>query len=289
MSPLTRDETPSPGDRVGVGGGHRSPAREEPPVPRYLDPLEIVRQDAYHEALDLLSDLEKTATMQTSRWLPNFGELGQKFAAAGITNEDIKSLLGPWMSTYIEGVAQEIREKLVTKPREARAKVKPRDGQRSKLYNAEKVLPQGALLTLSQAQRYVVEILSDPTVRRLYPEVTEDQVTLVVPKKPGKTSTCTTTGSNHALKIVPNMLNRNTILHELSHAFANAHWGQDRIQSHGAEFAYTYLRLVYLRFGKQVGFMLQTAYDSTGVVSTNRRASLAPVSVVPQMAPLVPA
>jgi hypothetical protein len=274
MSRPTSDETP---ERGSAEVTEAPPERTHRPMPRYLDPLEIVRQDAYHEALDLLADLERTATMQTSHWLPNFGELGEKFAAAGITNDDLRALLGPWMSTYFEGVAQEIREKLNTKPREARSKVKPRDGQQSKLYLAEKILPQGALLTLSQAQRYVVEVISDPTVRRLYPEVEVDQVTLVVPKKPGKKSTCTTTGSAHVLKVVPNMLTRNTILHELSHAFTNAHWGHDRVQSHGAEFAYTFLRLVYLRFGKHIGFMLQTAYDDAGVVSTNRRASLAPV------------
>ena len=255
-------------------------------MPRYIDPFELVRRDAFHEALDKLRDLEQTATMQGSQWVHQWDDLGQRLTAAGITDDDIKALIRPWVSTYFEDAAEAIRGLINTRPREQVARRFPRDKQRSKVYRAEGLIPKSALLTQTGAERYLDVVMADPTVRSLYPSTQRVDINIVVPKKPSKARAngsmelgrCVTTGKNHLLRIYPNGLTKNTILHELSHALTNDHWGEERVQGHGAEFCFTLLRLVYLRFGKAVGYGLQKAFEDGGVDTTNRRPSLVPIS-----------
>jgi hypothetical protein len=262
-------------------------------MPRFLDPFERVREDAHTEAMARLADLETRAEMAHSAFIPASkngavaaGGVRQRLFEAGITDTDLREILRPWMDTYVGTEAKEIRRLIGIKPQQAATTDKPRDTQMQKLYTAESAVPEGALLTLGQLEYFKRDVMEDSWFTALYgQDITPAQVNLVIPKKAGKKSRCITVGdgptATHTIKLMPHMRTKKTLLHELAHAVTNARWGGDRIAGHGPEFAYTYLRLVYRRFGRQVGHALAQSFTDGGVVITPRRPSLKPLPLAP--------
>jgi hypothetical protein len=262
-------------------------------MPRFLDPFERVREDAHTEAMGRLADLETRAEMAHLSLLPGShnqavaaGGLRQRLFEAGVTNADLVEILRPWMDTYVGTEAKEIRRLIGIKPQQAATTDKPRDTQMKKVYTAESAVPEGALLTLGQLEYFKRDVMEDSWFTGLYgQDITPGQVNLVIAKKAGRASKCTTVGdgpsATHTIKLMPHMRTKKTLLHELAHAVTNARWGRERIAGHGPEFAYTYLRLVYRRFGRQVGHALAQSFTDGGVLITPRRPSLKPLPLAP--------
>lgn len=250
-------------------------------MPRYLEEFEVVRQDAYNEAIELLADIERRSGMDTVEFLPTDknraylrGGVAQKLFDAGVTNADIKALVGPWLAAWVGAGANEARRLLNLKPQEAATRNTIRDSQKSKVYTAESRIPEGLLLEPREIEDYIREVCADPWFRVHHPEISVHDFRLVFPKK-GPRASCGTTGSVHKLRFPPQMRNKKTVLHEMAHACAHAKWGRTRIAGHGAEFVYVYLRLVYRRFGKEVGFALLSAFNAGKVSMAPRQKPLA--------------
>jgi hypothetical protein len=250
-------------------------------MPRYLEEFEVVRQDSYNEALDLLAEVERRSGMDTVEFIPPDrnralvkGGVVEKLHAAGVTNADIKALIGPWIASWVGAQAHEARRLLNIKPQEAVQRVTIRDSQMQKVYTAEARIPEGATITPREAEDYVREVCADPWFRQHHPEVNGTDFKLVFPKK-GNRATCKTIGTSHTLRFPPRLMNKKSVLHEMAHACANAKWGRSRIAGHGEEFVYCYLRLVYRRFGREVGFALLSAFNAGKVKMAPRQKPLA--------------
>jgi hypothetical protein len=250
-------------------------------MPRYLEEFEVVRQDSYNDALELLAEAERRSGMDGVSFIPADrnravarGGVAQKLFEAGVTDADLKALIGPWVSTWMGAQAAEARRLLNIKPQEAAQRNTIRDSQQAKVYAAEGRIPEGALLTTREIEEYVAQVCADPWFKQHHPEINVHDIRFEFPKK-GNRATCKTTGSVHKLRFPPRLRNKKTVLHELAHACANAKWGRNRIAGHGAEFVYCYLRLVYRRFGKEIGFALLSAFNSGKVSMAPRQKPLA--------------
>lgn len=250
-------------------------------MPRYLEEFEVVRQDSYNEALELLAEVERRSGLDGVSFIPADrnravarGGVAQKLFEAGVTDADLKTLIGPWVASWVGAQAHEARRLLNIKPQEAAQRTTIRDSQMGKVYTAESRIPEGATLSPRGVEQYVAEICADPWFKQHHPEINIHDIRFSFPKK-GKRATCGTTGSVHKLRFPPRFMNKKTVVHELAHACANAKWGRTRIAGHGAEFAYVYVRLVYRRFGKEVGFALLSAFNAGKVAIAPRLKPLA--------------
>jgi hypothetical protein len=260
-------------------------------MPRYTEDFEVVRLDAYHEGLDLLREVERKASLDTVEFLPGDknralarGGVAQRLFEAGFTNDDIKGLIGPWAHSWMGANVREAVRLLETQPQIAVTRTKYPDKQKSKVYQAEARIPGGEALTQSQVERYVAQIMADPWFKLHHPEVEIGDIKFQFPKK-GSIAKCTTNGKVHTLRFPESMRNRLVVVHELSHAATNAKWDRARIAGHGVEFAYTYLRLVYRRFGRVIGFALQNAFIDLKVQMSPRIKPLALSRDVPSEEP----
>lgn len=253
-------------------------------MPRYTEEFEVVRQDAYMEGLDLLAEVERKATLDTVSWVPTNrnmavarGGVAQRLFDAGFTDADIKSLVGPWMTTWVATNVAIARNRLQVKPQLAVTKNLIRDSQQGKLYKAEGRIPSGEQLGPIQIERYVGEILADRWFAQYHPELEISDLKFKFPTK-GARASCKTQGQVHTLRFPNNHRTRRHVVHEVAHAAAHAKWGADRIAGHGAEYAYVFLRLMYHRFGRAVGFALQNAYIDCKVQTSPRLKPLAQVT-----------
>lgn len=210
---------------------------------RYLEAFEVVREDSYTRALEELARLQRRAE--------NLDDQPQV------------------------GMLREIRRLLQVKPLEANASKTPRDVQSKAFHEAERTLPESPVMTQNRVERYLDEVMADPWFRATFPEIKRDQISLSWPRKDGRAlGSCRTVNNHHTLRFPPKGRTMNTVLHELAHAVVHARWGQKRVQAHGPEYTYTLLKLVYRRFGRQVGMALQGAYEHGKVKTEPRKPSL---------------
>lgn len=250
-------------------------------MPRYLEDFEVVRQNSYNEAIELMAEMERRSGLDGASFIPADrnravarGGVALKLFEAGVTDADLKKLIGPWVNTWMGAQAAEARRLLNIKPQEAATRNTIRDSQQSKVYAAEGRIPEGLPLSTREVEDYIREVCADPWFKQHHPEINVHDFRLEFPKK-GNRATAKTTGSVHKLRFPPKLRNKKTVLHEMAHACANAKWGRSRIAGHGAEFVYVYLRLVYRRFGKEVGFALLSAFNSGKVSMAPRQKPLA--------------
>jgi putative metallohydrolase (TIGR04338 family) len=154
---------------------------------------------------------------------------------------------------------------------------RPRDGQRARVYRAERAVPDGRRLpALADVQRYVDRVTASPLWRRVAPDRPRVEV------RDGRGRRRAGSYVGHATITVPRVHRRERhVLHELAHQLADATGRADE-PAHGWRFAAGLLVLLEAFLSPAAAGALRAAYAAEGVrsappVAPARAAGRAPI------------
>jgi len=161
--------------------------------------------------------------------------------------------------------------------RKPMAGTKPRDGQRQRLYDAQRLAgfySVGETMTIKEAQKFVNQVLSHKRTRTLFNQYRFEFSTypskILVEAGSGNHATIRTRNWQTVRLIRLNKWGRNKfiVLHEIAHHIT---WGRE---SHGAEFADVLLQFTTRYLGKPDADRLANAFNEkrVRVMSKSKKA-----------------
>ncbi len=144
-----------------------------------------------------------------------------------------------------------------------RVSSKPRDTQKQKLYNAERVLRAYAdpLPTVADMEKYVAKVLKRAPIVARYPQ--DLQPIDVCPGKWGQRRALAHGGDRISMP----KWSRDThiVLHEVAHVIASRVHGARNIAGHGWQYAKVYIDLVHFMMGREAAEALKISFAHHGV------------------------